>query len=171
MNARITFKDNPWPEGHPATLSLCVSERDGRRGLDIGLQTADYSAEREAPDPGEGAGDWQAPIVWNNFHRASFEGWIPLPQSCESLADLDGVRLEADHDKLDGPWDWDELAFDHCYLLGHDAVAGHTLEFRRVPEGLSVRWTGRAALAYVGDYAFKYSFELVGTMALGSGQK
>ncbi|TNE86157.1 MAG: hypothetical protein EP330_23005 [Deltaproteobacteria bacterium] len=167
MNARITFVGNPWPEGHAAELRLQLRARVGEPGLDIQLETAGYSDEREVADDESVDGDWQAPIAWNNYHQASLEGWVPLPRALDSLAELDGMTLRTDHEKVGTEdWDWDDLAFDHCYILGHDAVAGHTLAFRREGTRLHVRWTGKVAMAYVGERAFAYDITLTGTLDL-----
>lgn len=169
MNARITFAGNPWPEGHDATLAIQWVGKPGASGLLIQLESANYYAERDIPDDPDQdfPDDWQAPIVWGNYHRASFDGWIRLADDVTGLADLDGRTVTADHDKVGTTdWDWDDLAFDHCYILGHDAIAGHTLTFRREGQQLHVRWTGKVAQAYVGKRAFEHDFTVVGTVPL-----
>lgn len=164
-NARITFLGNPWPEGHAATLTLVLADDPG--ALEVALRSEDYYAEREVPD-GEAAADWEAPIAWANFHRAALEGTIPVPDEVRTLADLDGLEVRVDHDVVASEdWDWDALAFDHCYILGHDAVAGHTFRFAVAAERLTVEWEGKVALAYVGDHAFRYAFRVKGGVALG----
>lgn len=55
---------------------------------------------------------------------------------------------------------WDGRAF-HIYLLGHDAVAGHRIKFLRRgnTDRFDIAWTGKIALAYIGDYDYRYDFE------------
>lgn len=164
-NARVTFVGNPWPEGHPATLRLSITEHDGRRGVAIELQTENYYAERDVEDP-EDSGWWDAPGAWGNYHKAALSGWIRCDVS--SLADLVGKKLVADKKAVGREdWDWDDLAFHHCYILGHDAVAGHRLAFTAEGDSLGVVWTGKVALAYVGERAFKHDFKVVGTVPIG----
>lgn len=163
MNGRITFVGNPWPEGHAATLGLTLESGDSPT-LRVHLKSADYYAERDLDDV-EVDSDWEAPGVWGNYHAATLSGRIPCPADVTRLADLDGHELRVDHDVVGRTdWDWDDLAFDHCYILGHDAVAGHTLRFRLEDGALQVHWTGKIAQAYVGKYEFDHEFIVVATL-------
>ena len=78
MNARITFANNPWPEGHAQSSPSGVEHEDGLSTLGIDLSTADYAADRDAPES-EVESDWESPIVWNNYHSARFRGAVALP--------------------------------------------------------------------------------------------
>lgn len=167
---RIFFKDNPWPEGHPIEEFVWSAvEKDGDIWFHFHLETKSYYAERdiEHDDDKEYERDWDAPIVWGNFHRCtlSTNNWhdggfkvCSIDQFSESY--LDGLELEVDMHPEDYD-DWDEHAF-HIYLLGHDACAKHKIKFTRTGESLfDIAWTGKIALAYVGDYEFTYDFEAV----------
>jgi hypothetical protein len=68
---RIVFAGNPWPEGHAiARFEWTADIRDGQVWFGFHLESANYYAEREGDDLGDEATDWQAPIVWDNYHRA-----------------------------------------------------------------------------------------------------
>lgn len=55
-----------------------------------------------------------------------------------------------------------DLAF-HVYLLGHDAVAGHRIRMVRRGESdrFDIEWSGKLALAYVGDFEYRHDFRAV----------
>ena len=57
---------------------------------------------------------------------------------------------------MSGNW-FDRVSFD-IYLLGHDAVAGHQIQFSRSPSSdtIDIQWDARIALAYAGETEFKY---------------
>lgn len=165
MSARIFFHANPWPEGHKCSLQLSVYKEEGVQVLDICLQTGLYYEERKAATD-ESQSSWQSPIVWGTYHACTLEGMIPLADSVRTLSDLDGVTVQADHDKLEDEWDEDQLTFSHCYILGHDAVAGHTLKFKRHGNEMQVNWTGRIARVYSGIRTFDHTFEVEGLVPI-----
>jgi hypothetical protein len=72
---------------------------------------------------------------------------------------MDGARFHIDPLPCDLSGDYETLAF-HVYLLGHDAVADHYIQFARIPHTdlFKVVWEGKIALAYAGDYEAKYRF-------------
>jgi hypothetical protein len=164
---RITFLGNPWPEGHPIKeFEWLASARDGQVWFDFHLQTEDYESERSIDDDEEieYPSDWEAPIVWNNFHACTLssnnwhDGGFPVGQIGKvSLESLDGLEVSVDSP---APEDTEENAF-HVYLLGHDASAHHRIKFSRIPgtDKFNILWIGRLALAYVGDYEYKHEFE------------
>jgi hypothetical protein len=171
---RIWFAGNPWPEGHPIKEFAWTAEvRNGVVWLLLHLETADYSSERVIEESEDNATDhdsnWEAPIVWNNYHRCTISStqWppyrggfpiCPVEQFSPDLLDC----YEAVVDSLPGAADkeWDGRAF-HIYLLGHDAVAGHRIKFQRSGDAdrFDIAWTGKIALAYIGDYDFRHDFK------------
>ncbi len=164
---RITFIGNPWPEGHLIKkFEWLASERDGQVWFDFHLQTEDYESERSIDDDSnvECTSDWESPIVWNNFHACTLSsnnwhnGGFAVGQVGKVfLETLDGVEVAVDSP---APEDMEDNAF-HVYLLGHDATAHHRIKFSRIPgtDRFNICWTGKLALAYVGDYEYKHVFE------------
>ncbi len=163
---RIKFFGNPWPEGHPILkFEWVASERSGEVWFDLHLETVDYESERSiyVEDEVESQPDWEAPIVWNNYHACTLSsnywhaGGFPVGKVGKvTLDSLDGMKVSVDA----SPEDAEENAF-HVYLLGHDATAYHRITFSRLPgtDRFNIHWTGRLALAYVGDYEYKHAFE------------
>jgi hypothetical protein len=165
---RILFQDNPWPEGHPIKVFAWDSKLvDGDVWFDFYLETADYNGERyiEENEDIEYNSDWEAPIIWSNYHRCILSsnywhcgGFRVCPEAEYSFEYLDGLELEIDiNSKYSG--DLQSLAF-HIYLLGHDAVAKHKVKFIRSGDTnrFDIQWSGKIALAYAGDYEFKHDF-------------
>jgi len=165
--SRIRFTGNPWPEGHRIReFEWLASERDGQVWFDLHLKTEDYDAEREihGDEEAEHASDWEAPAVWANFHACTLssnrwhDGGFAVGGVDEvSLESLDGMEVSVDSPP---PEDIEDNAF-HVYLLGHDATAQHRIRFSRVPgtDRFNIHWVGKLALAYVGDYEYRYDFE------------
>lgn len=170
MHGRIIFAGNPWPAGHPidkVRLAASLTQAHGV-GLLLHLETADYDSEGPGEERGED--DWASPIVWGNFHACTLSnlewGYLPAdlprldagrPFAVESLA---GRRLDLDPvTALKDDWSPQDRAFQ-TYLLGHDAVAEHSLVFAAGsgPDLFNIGWSGRIALAYVGDYEFRHRF-------------
>lgn len=167
---RMYFKDNPWPEGHPIkTFNWTARVVDGEVWFDFHLETANYYAERdiEEDDDFEYESDWKAPAVWGNFHSCTLsstdwhEGGIRVCKVKDYSPEfLDGLELAVDMHP-ENMKDWDEAAF-HIYLLGHDAVARHKIQFIRKDKSrkFTIVWSGQIALAYAGDYEYRHSFAL-----------
>ncbi len=72
MTNKITFKDNPWKNGH-RVLKFIWSGHINEDGLwfDLHLESADYDEENNELDSqdDEEVSKWRAKIVWNNYHR------------------------------------------------------------------------------------------------------
>jgi len=165
---RIFFKGNPWPEGHPIAEFEWHAERRGDRvWCNVHLSSAEYYSERDIQEDPENddLGDWEAPIVWGNYHRCIMSNtyWGDTPfDFCAvdsfSADALDGFTCEV-NPNLKRVQDVDDLAFG-IYLLGHDACANHKMTFRRIgqTQTFDIDWSGKIALAYAGDYDFKYDF-------------
>jgi hypothetical protein len=177
IDGRIHFSDNPWPEGHPiAEFEWTARVEDGRVWFDLHLRSADYSSERRIEDDEdtEYGSDWEAPIVWNNYHRCTLSstqwgdgnGFEVCAVEDYSPEWLDGRlfmvdSIESDMSEIE---DFDELSF-HIYLLGHDSVVNHRIEFRRVGNKaddaalFEIVWGGDIALTYTGNDALERRFQ------------
>lgn len=169
MKGRITFPGNPWPEGHEILEFLWSAER---RGQDIWfglhLVTADYYDERDIEDDedADDQPDWEAPIVWGNYHRCTISsdfwhhgGFHACPAAQFTPQSIDGARFDVDPLPLDLADGYETRAF-HIYLLGHDAVADHHIRFVRIADTdlFKIFWEGKIALAYTGDFEPKHRF-------------
>lgn len=179
---RIYFKGNPWPNGHRINSFKWSAhfkyeeEEEQKNGLyfDFHLETADYyeeDAEEENDDDDDEIDDWQAKIVWNNYHSCtlSSQEWDNkgfLVGSDEAPFDfelLNGREYKIDFlsEEEQANLDLEMTAFD-VYLLGHDASAFHTIKFSKNDGGTyQIVWEGKLAQAYVGDHEFKYDFHTV----------
>jgi hypothetical protein len=165
---RIYFKDNPWPEGHPIKKFVWSARVEaGDVWFDFHLESVNYYAEREIEDDEdmEYASDWAAPIVWGNFHSCTLstnnwhEGGFKVCRLEQYSPDFfNGLELEVDKDQQSAD-DCNYLAF-HIYLLGHDSAAKHKIKFERIGDTdlFNIAWSGKIALAYVGDYEYKHDF-------------
>jgi hypothetical protein len=169
VKGRIKFAGNPWPEGHSVAVFRWLAER---RGEDVWfgfhLESANYYAERdvEYDEESEYSSDWEAPIVWGNYHKCTissdewhYGGFLACPLAEYCAERIDGLTVQVDPLPLDLDSEYDDRAF-HIYLLGHDAVADHRITFERVSNKnlFNIHWRGKIALAYVGDYEPKHSF-------------
>jgi hypothetical protein len=166
---RIFFTGNPWPEGHAIKEFRWSAERRGSQiWFGFHLESARYYAERKIEDDEsvEYPSDWEAPIVWGNFHSCTISsdkwhpGGFPVCEAAEYGAErIDGLHAHVDSLPTDLEESYECRAF-HIYLLGHDAVADHQIIFSRVTgtECFDILWEGKIALAYVGDYEPKYRF-------------
>jgi len=188
MKGFIRFPGNPWPKGHGLKgLSLEVYLNDesengpAHTALSLNLKSLDYCE----PDSWETAcekadaqfendpdiSDWESMIVWNNYHACHIEAAsthpdLILTRDGEAFdpAMLDGFKRHIDPSnaiKEDDDAYFDARAFG-CYILGHDAVAGHKIALTKDKQtGLyKVRWTGDVAQAYVGSYSFDQRFDV-----------
>jgi hypothetical protein len=161
---RIYFPGNPWPEGHAIQEFVWKAEvSEGEVRFRFQLDTANYYAEREFEDDEnvDYPSDWAAPIVWGNYHRAHFRTNKPFgvcPAAEYSLERLDDLRLHVDPLPCD-VGDYEGQVF-HVYLLGHDTVVDHHIEFHRVPgtDSFDISWRGKIALTYVGNYEPEHEF-------------
>lgn len=166
---RIWFTGNPWKEGHPIKKFEWSAEiRDGVVWFHLHLETEDYEKEKIIDDPEDTDydSDWEAPIVWNNYHSCTIssnnwhDGGFPVCSVDEySIEKLDGFIANVDPLPVTLNGDLDDLAF-HTYLLGHDSVAGHEIKFvrREGTELFDIHWDGKIALVYAGDEEYRYEF-------------
>lgn len=165
---RIWFPGNPWPEGHPIEeFDWSVEDRDGVIWMLIHLKSANYYSERHIDDHDAECGSaWKASIAWSNYHCCTMSctywhhGGFPVcPVEQYSLEFLDGYVASVNPLPESAEMEFDDLAF-HIYLLGHDAVAGHRIHFRRRgnSDRFDLDWTGKIANAYAGDYDCRYDF-------------
>ncbi|MES9541667.1 hypothetical protein [Actinomadura sp. NPDC000600] len=167
---RIWFPGNPWPGGHRIEEFAWKGRLDPESGLRFvfELESADYDAEdspgREEDEDSEDGPDFEAKIVWCNYHSCTISaarGFVA--GSPDEPLDFDALTGRAFHvdglDEVDEIEDWDDFAF-HIYLLGHDSVADHRIRFptRHAPFEFGLEWDGRIALTYVGEEEYKYRF-------------
>ena len=169
MEGRIWFPGNPWPDGHRVEKFEWTGRLDGLGQLwfDVTLRTASYD-EAGAIDDDEESDDlpeWEAPIVWNNYHRCTISSTLwedatgllaATPERRFGLVGSEPQRLTAD------PLPVEDLDADpafHVYLLGHDSVADHAITFTADGTGgHRVDWRGRIALTYAGNEEFEHEF-------------
>jgi hypothetical protein len=176
MQGRIWFEDNPWPRGHRIeALEFSLLLDDVGLALLLHLRSEDYFAEdtdeEKDREDDEDTSDWDARIVWGNYHRCTLSNthWGVEPDRLPRLTDLalpldhhaiPALRIEADPVPFgeELPMDDDNHAF-HIYLLGHDAVASHDVKITPQGNGLyALVWTGLIALAYAGHHDFSHRF-------------
>lgn len=169
IEGRIVFPGNPWPEGHAIEkFEWSVECRGDEVWFHFHLETKDYYDERDIEDDEsiEYPSDWEAPIVWGNYHSCTISshdwhqgGFLGCAVSQFSPQFVDGLQLNVDPLPRDLGDGYETRAF-HIYLLGHDAVADHRIKFSRVGNtGLfDIAWEGSIALAYAGDYELRYRF-------------
>ncbi|MFC5743760.1 hypothetical protein [Dyella tabacisoli] len=131
------------------------------------LETDKYNAERHIEDDEsvEYPSDWEAPIVWGNYHSCiissnswHFCGFKVCALKEYSLGMLDGLLLHLDPLPCDME-DPDRRVF-RAYLLGHDTVVDHHIEFSRIKDtnSFAITWRGKIALTYAGYYEPAYEF-------------
>jgi len=168
----IRFPGNPWPNGHRID-EFVWSGHISESGLvfDLHLRTERYYADdpEDEPDEAEGLGDWQSKRCWGNYHRCILSStyWNERGRgvtvgTCAYPFDVDALSreplcLEGYPDQMG--YEYDELAFQ-IYLLGHDAVADHTIRFHP-PDASGKRaisWSGRIALIYSGVETYEHEF-------------
>jgi len=167
---RIVFVGSPWPEGHRIeTFDWRGSlDTDGALRFHLHLQTADYNAERDVDTRDTEVGDWASSGVWCNYDRCtlSSDEWgacgFPVATASDPL-DLERLHERTfivDPPPIDLRQHHDRAGF-HIYLLGHDDVADHHINFAigERPGVFAVSWRGRIALTYGGQSEFKYAFE------------
>ncbi len=170
MEGRIHFPGNPWPEGHALETLEWSGRVDAERGLvfDLHLRSAKYYAEREFDDDEEGDDAFDSPGVWSNYHACTLsstkwasQGWVvgtwEEPFTFASLAGRQFVVDSLDSPEFDVS-DVNVRAF-HIYLMGHDGVADHRIQFTRQDRDWNLDWRGRIVLAYIGREEFEYEFQ------------
>jgi hypothetical protein len=162
---RIFFAGNPWPEGHAISeFEWTAHAVEGRVRCAFHLKSANYYAERRVKNDEDA--DWLAASVWDNYHACTLsstqwhEGSFDACALGDYTADkLDGLTLQVDKVNGDVDEDRDGYVF-HIYLLGHDAVANHLIEFKRIAgtDCFNIDWSGNVALAYAGRLKPEYKF-------------
>jgi hypothetical protein len=167
---RILFEGNPFPNGH-IIKEFIWSARLENDGLyfDFHLQTGDYGAEDgyDEPENYEPESDWKAKIAWQNFHKCTIsstewhDGGVKVADSNIKIdiLNLSNKEFNADTPPIDMEEDYEERAF-HIYLLGHDACADHKIVFKtKHPDNsYDIGWTGKIALAYIGEFELDHKF-------------
>lgn len=168
VKGRIWFAKNPWPKGHrvkAATWSGHLDADTGSLYFDLDLQTDNYDAEGDAPEPrDEFAGDWKQPSVWTNYGSCSLSStkWdqsgfvVGTAKKPLDWKKLDGVSYRVDKATKTITEDHHETAAFGIYLTGHDAVADHRIQFARAGRTWAIEWTAKIALAYIGSTDLKH---------------
>jgi hypothetical protein len=153
---RIVFAGNPWPRGHRIRRFVWSAHLDPATGLwfDLHLVSAPYDeGDRgaRADEEDDDDGDWRSKIVWTNYDSAiiSSTEWdgrgflVATERRPLAFTKLAGRTFRVPARDAFG-----------IYLLGHDAAAKHEITFGRD----SIEWSGRIALAYVGQTTFRHRF-------------
>jgi len=168
-NSRIYFADNPYPNGHKLKEFKWSIKLIPSKGLwfNLHLETDDYYAEDDSDDDSEPDSDWDAKIVWSNYHSCtmSSNNWHDggfLGGTEDNKFDFTGENQNFFHvDQLPRPedHDLDEEPVFCIYLLGHDDCADHKITFIKSDTNkFKIDWKGKIALSYSGDYDFNYNF-------------
>lgn len=170
---RIFFPGNPWPNGHGIKALVWSARLDPDVGLwfDLHLESEDYYAEdgaSESDDDEEQSEDpdgWDSRLVWNNYRHCTLSSTLWGHQGFLAATrdqPLDFATLAErpfNVDPLPPPDDSDDRAFG-IYLLGHDGVAEHQIQF--TPSGLGghygLNWRGKIAQEYIGSEMFDHTF-------------
>jgi hypothetical protein len=170
---RIYFIDNPYPEGHKIIKFVWSGRIDEDEAIwfDFHLETDDYyadddSAEEEDSDEDDGTSDWNAKIVWTNYHSCTMSSTdlgeeskgIKVSHHSRKFNFEDCIKNELNVDKLPLlSTDYEDLAFS-IYLLGHDSCANHSIIIQQNGQHYDIDWTGKIALTYAGEDDFDYDF-------------
>ncbi|TXK70622.1 hypothetical protein [Paenibacillus sp. N3.4] len=135
--------------------------------FDLYLESADYDEENNELDSqdDEAVSDWQAKIVWNNYHSCTLSStyWEEASgfQVGKELNQFGIRQLGSKEYNVDplSKYDFDNPSFN-IYLLGHDSVAEHRIHFsEKELKQFDIKWDGKIALTYAGQYEFLHSFE------------
>ena len=170
--SRIYFLNNPYPKGHLLEEFTWSGRLEPDTGIwfDLHLKTKHYYDEDESGDSEEVSNDWNAKIVWANFNSCILSStfWndnagILIGTKRRKLDFQNLVSEVIEADKLPRPksFDINEDPPFHIYLLGHDDCAEHKIQFTNSQKTgfFDIKWNGKIALAYAGDYEFKYDFD------------
>jgi hypothetical protein len=170
---RITFADNPWPNGHRVESFAWSGRLYPGRGVafDFDLRSANYYEDDrdslpDVDDEDDLVSSWKSKTVWSNYHSCIMSSveWgesdgflVGTAKKPLDLDALDGAELRLDKLPLNG-----KPTFA-TYLLGHDSVADHRITFRCSAEGTTdaydISWRGKIALTYAGETEFCHLFE------------
>lgn len=169
---KITFEDNPWPDGHRVASFAWSGRLFPGRGVtfDFDLRTADYYENDDhridEDEEEEIVAPWKSKSVWSNYHACT----ISSVEWGESEGFLVGTaKKPLDLDALDGT----DFRIDKLppsgkptfatYLLGHDSVADHRIAFScsrtDTADAYDISWRGKIALTYAGETEFCHRFD------------
>lgn len=135
--------------------------------FDFHLESADYDEENNELDDqdDEEVSDWKAKVVWNNYHSCTLSttywGEASGFQVGKELNQFDIRQLSSKEYNVDplSKYDFENPSFI-IYLLGHDSVAEHRIHFSENDlKQFDIKWDGKIALSYAGQYEFLHSFE------------
>ena len=167
--SRIYFLDNPYPNGHKLKAFEWSIRLIPSKGLwfDLHLETENYYTEDKTDDETDPESDWNAKIVWGNYHscRMSSNHWhaggflggsqnkkFNFKEKIENRFHVDPLPRQENFDPNEDP--------PFCmYLLGHDDCADHQIVFQNEGSNhFKIKWEGKIALSYSGDYDFNHHF-------------
>ena len=160
--------ENPYPKGHLLKKFKWSAHLDrDKLVFNFHIETDKYYAEDNSSDLEEPESSWKSYGVWSNFHACTLsstnwhEGGIVVGKENKQI-DFNALNdLILTADTLPRPEDFDhEDAPFFIYLLGHDDCANHKIHIKKNAQNtFDIEWTGKIALAYVGDYDFDYDFK------------
>ncbi len=185
MNGTLTFKGNPWPDGHLLSgfrLAVVLHEptvsHEAIASLDLRFTTEAYHYPQGLDEVGAAAGaqsdfvdDWEAIGVWLNFKNAHATALathedleLATPEEPFELNSFDHfVRTIDPLDEIDTQdYDYqDALAFQ-SHILGWDSLADHKVSITRDAGAThyNITWTGKVARTYAGRLEFEHEFDL-----------
>lgn len=169
--SRIHFLNNPYPKGHLLEEFVWSGRLEPNTGIwfDFHLKSKKYSDEDNNEETDEADNDWNSKIVWDNYTNCILSStfWndkagFQVGSKSKKLDFENLVSEVIETDKLPRPKSFN-ISEDppfHIYLLGHDDCAEHKFQFSKPQKRgfFDITWKGKIALAYSGDYEFKYDF-------------
>ncbi|RIV20412.1 hypothetical protein DYU11_20405 [Fibrisoma montanum] len=166
MKGRIFLNTGLFPNGHALTKFDWTARLIPGAGLffDFDIQSEAYCSDYDGNFEDEDHLLWESKGMWANSGAC----WISSTDEWEtgflvgnSVEPFTFERLgNASYcpDPLEGYWENEDRSFA-AYILDHDFVCGHTIEFEKQESGLyAINWTGKVALSNEGDFEFKYNF-------------
>ncbi|MCU0437600.1 MAG: hypothetical protein MUC49_06765 [Raineya sp.] len=166
---KIYFLGNPYPNGHKVKNFVWNGRVDNNENIwfDFHLESENYYAEDESDDIEEPESNWNAKVLWKNYHNCKISStyWkeknkgIKIGSKTKKVNFNNCVQKELIANKLpfSKNFDYENLAFN-IYLLGHDNCANHNIIFKKNKENFDIEWSGKIALTYSGKNLFDYSF-------------
>jgi hypothetical protein len=171
-SGRISFADNPWPNGHRLESFAWSGRLFPGRGVtfDFDLRSANYyEDDRDGgvlDEDDELVSAWKSKSAWSNYHSCIMSSveWggsdgflVGTAKKPLDLDALDGAEFRVDELPLSGAPTF------ATYLLGHDSVADHRIAFKcsgsETTDAYDIDWRGTIALTYAGDTEFRHLFE------------
>lgn len=174
-NSRIYFKDSPYPKGHKLKGFRWTAQHDPESGVlfHFHLETENYYAEDDSQDPDdfEPESDWKAKGAWGNFHSCIISsdywhfGGFYAGKTEDQIDFSNFPTFHVDPLPRADDFDIEEDRPFAIYLLGHDDCADHKISFKKNDNGnYDIDWSGKIALAYIGDMNLNIALMPLSTM-------